>query len=160
MEQEYVEDAASMEDPLGLNVDLSQVDTSYPVCEAGIHACTVKALEVVPKKDDPSKRNIKASFALTEAAPRAGMPGEFVNAGYVFVNYMPLQQSDNPNAPDFKVGLAKFLDAVLGTTEEDRPKTFPQPSELIGLACNVVVKVEEDDVFGTRNNVGNVLAPE
>lgn len=145
-------------DPLGLNVDLKAVDTSYPVAAPGQYACVVKEMEVVPKKDDPTKRNLKMTYALSDPAPLDDDPTKTVNAGYIFTEYYPLQQSDNPNAPDFKVGIAKLVDAVFHTDANTRPSIFPAPSEFIGRPVVAVVKVDNDPQYGKRNSVAALIA--
>ncbi len=97
-------------DPLGLNINLKEVDTSRPVLVEGKFLFSVKECSVVPKKDDPSKRNLMVVFALDQEAD--SVQGDKINPGFQVRRYLPLQQSDNPNAQDFTKDLVRFLDAA------------------------------------------------
>lgn len=160
-EETLPQTAAGPIDPLGLNVNLREVDTTYPVAAAGLHPCTIKALEIVPKKDEPDKRNLMVTYALAQPVPAVAGPSDTVRAGYTFKQWLPLQQSDNPDAPKFEENLARFVDAVFNIKDaKDRPAGFPPFAEIIGRPVRVAVLVTEDDFYGKGNSVKNVVAAE
>jgi hypothetical protein len=138
-------------DPLGLNINLKEVDTSRPVLVEGKFLFSVKECSVVPKKDDPSKRNLMVVFALDQEAD--SVQGDKINPGFQVRRYLPLQQSDNPNAQDFTKDLVRFLDAAFDIDDpQDRPTAFPDPAEFVGRQLGLAIRIQEDDT-GKQNDV-------
>lgn len=146
-------------DPLGLGVNLNEVDTSFPVLAEGTYPFTVAEMEVVPKADDPNKRNLKVKFALASEEAQS-TKGEKLSQGYPVTSYYPLQKSDHPDAaPDgFAKQISKLVDAIFGTDDDTRPAQMPAFSECIGRQVMAVIKVTEDDQYGTSNNLARVFA--
>lgn len=145
-------------DPLGLGVNLNEVDTSFPVLQEGTYPFTVAEMEIVPKSDDPNKRNLKVKFALDEDGEST--KGGKLSKGYPIITYYPLQKSDNPDAdPEgYKKRLALLVDAVFQTDDDSRPSQFPEFSEFIGRPVMGVIKVTEDDQYGTSNNLARLIS--
>lgn len=146
----------NMNDPLGLNINLQEVDTSRPVIVAGKYAFSVKECSRVPKKDDPNKFNLLIVFTLDQEAET--VQGGTVQPGYQIRRYLPLQQSDNPNAPNFIIELVRFFDAAFDIeSPEQRSTVFPDPGEFVGRALGLIVSVQEDDAMGKSNDVRGFL---
>jgi hypothetical protein len=142
-------------DPLNLNIDLAGVQTAMPVLPAGKHPFVVDNAEVKPGKEDPTKRNLVVTFALAAVVSLAD--GTNINPGYKLTKFYPLQQSDNPKAPDFKRDIAVLFDAVYDTDESTRPPlTGETVMGMFGKPVLVNVTVEQDPTYGTQNRVGRI----
>lgn len=141
---------------LPTNIDLNDVDTSRPVLIDGKYPCTIKEVSVKPNKAQTG-HNLVVIFSLLEAGDSTA--GTTIGAGYQLRRYMPLQQSENPDAPDFKVDIARLLDAAFQTTQEDRPPLSDETiAALHGREVLVSVKVTESEEYGTGNDVRGVLS--
>lgn len=145
-------------DPLGFdNFDPNEVDTSRPVIPAGDHVMRVKSLEVKESKKDPTKRNLCVTFETVSAV---SLPdGRQINPGFLLSKYYPLQQSDNPAAPDFRVDLTRLIDGVLGTSRGDRPDLRAAVGLMQGRETCVSLIVRkpkpgsEEELYGDSNEI-------
>lgn len=146
-----------MNDPLGLNIDLQGVSTSMPVLPAGKQPMHIASVEVKQGKEDPNKRNLLVVFATAEDVQLAD--GSVIGAGFKLSKYYPLQQSDNPKAPDFKRDLAVLVDAALGTDETSRPSLGAALNDLTGRTVIASLAIENDPVYGSQNRVGRLSSP-
>ncbi len=150
------DDADDM-DPLGLNLDLNDVDTSMPVLMEGLYALIVDKIEVVQNKDQTGN-NLKVTYAtMADATSLAGNETGDINdikAGFKLTQFMPLQA--NPEKPDYKYekNLARLQDAVTGSKQGNRGKFMP--TTYIGRPLMGKVKVQKDEEYGVRNNIANL----
>jgi hypothetical protein len=138
-----------------LNLDLSGVDTTPDRLNNKakvIVQITEAAIE--ESKKTPGNHNLKVVFATVndEASQRGGT----LKAGYQLRTYMPLQQSQNPDAPDFKVGLARLLDAVFNTPEARPNLNGETLLAMKDRLVQVTVKLEESEDFGLSNSVSRI----
>lgn len=152
-----------LDDPLGLNIDLSTVDTSRPVIKTGAYLFTLKELARVEKKDDPTKHNLKAVYSLAQEAP-SGREGDdaIISPGFQVQKFFPLQQSDNANAPDFRVDIVKHYCALLGVDHLDaaaRPKVHPAFADLLGREITLTIKCKPDENGQLQNEVAGFRPP-
>lgn len=139
------------EEILDLNIDLSNVDTSFPCLAAGVYPVTVSGAEVVSNKAGTG-HNLAMKYALAqEGTDLNGMP---VQSGFPLKEWYPLQQSENPNAPDFKRGLALLFKAASMEGESLTKETL---AKLIGVDLLAKVKVGEFDGSPT-NEIASVRA--
>ena len=100
-------------DPLGLGLDLSQVDTSRPCLPEGLYVLEVGAVELKANKAETGRNLVVQFKTVTDAMDHTG--AKLIPVGFAVTKYYPMQQSDNPKAPDFKRDLAFLQDAVEGT---------------------------------------------
>lgn len=148
-------------DPLGLNIDLRSVDTSRPVLKAGEYIFEIDEMSVVAKKDDETKRNLMAVLKLvTEGAQ--GVDDKPINPGYQLRKYMPLQQSDKDNAPDFKRDITLFTCHAFGIDADqknahNRPSSIPPLNEFHGRRLKLILTVKDDDT-GKTNEIKAIKA--
>lgn len=141
-------------DPLGLNVDLREIDTNRPVIKDGKYLFTIKELSKVEKKDDSSKHNLKIVLALAQAATTPD--GDTIMPGYTLRRYLPLQQSETEGASDFRRDLVLFLCAAFNIDPKDKtsiPSQYPPLEMFINRQLQATVKVKDDDT-GKSNDVG------
>lgn len=147
-------DPSLVEDPLGLGGDLNEVDTSMPTLVEGLYELVVDKVEPKPNKAGDG-RNLVVTFKTTAPATsvQAQEKGEEddIKAGFPITCWWPLQQSDNPDAPDFKERHAQFQDAVLGTEKGNRPPY--NPFAYVGARIIARLKVTKDDEYGLGNDV-------
>jgi hypothetical protein len=137
---------------LGLGIDLGGVDTSRPVLPDTQHVLEVEKVDVTDNKAKTG-RNLVVTFKTVNDSP--DITGErIISAGYKVTKYYPLQQSDNPKAPDFKADLARLQDAVEGTKQGERPPF--NPYNYVGRMVLAKLKVRTDDEYGTQNEIGKL----
>jgi len=132
-----------MTEPLELNIDLTQTDTSFPTLMEGQVPVRCTKAEIVESKQTPGYFGIACAFQTTAEAQT--IKGEVQAAGFPLRTWDAVVQSDNPNALDYKQGIAKLTDALLGITDPDERPEFN--SELIatfpGKECLANIKVGE-----------------
>ena len=155
-------------DPLGLNIDTNEVDTSRPLLTDGIYPVLVSKAEVTPNKAGTG-RNLVVTFSTLEPATSVAAESEGrsndIAPGWMLTRYYPLQQSDNPKAPDFRVDLVKLQDACLGTKQGTRPAF--NPNNFVGCKVRAAVKVRKAKLdssgqpefgFPPQNDVGAITS--
>jgi hypothetical protein len=146
-------------DPLDLGLNLAGVDTSSPVLEKGLYAVT---LDDVTKADNSRKDGYNLVVKWKTVQPATSVQGRAqgkdndVNPGWTLTQWYGLQQSDNPNAPDYKKGLAALQDALEGTTMETRNPSF-SPLASIGKTVMISVDVRDDEQRGLQNDIKRVM---
>jgi len=140
---------------LDLELDLTDVDTSFPTLQENTVLVRVINAEIVPTKkdnEDGSKKNLMMTYATVTENPSTS--GDVIAPGYPLKEWYPLQQSDNPNAPDYKVGLAKLLEALFG----ERPQFNQATIDMMGgKEALALVKVRETEEFGKQNDVKRLI---
>lgn len=131
-----------------LNLDLNNVDTTPDRLQKGKVKVAVKEASFVESKNKPGNYNLALVF--TTVLPEVSSKGGTINPGYQLRSYLPVQQSENEKAPDFKVALAKVLDAVLGERPQLNEETL---KSFIGRELYLKVNLKEDDTYGWTNEV-------
>ena len=145
-------------DPLGLNLDLNDVDTSMPVLVEGLYILTVDKIEIVENKDRTGNNLLvifKTASDATSLKGQAEGKEHDIKAGFQLRQYMAMQ--DNPNKPDarsFKENLATFQDAVTGSKKGNRGPFLP--STYIGRQVAARIKVKDDPDYGMQNNIARL----
>ncbi len=147
-----------MEEPLQLDIPTQEVDTAMPRLIDGDYPCRVDKQEIVPSKQGEGKHNLLVIFKTT--VPAESQKGDSVNAGYPVRKYYPLQQSENPDAPDFRRDLCLLLDAAYNVEDPaNRPNiTNDTLAGLMGKEVLVKVKLVDDEEYGWSNEVRGVNA--
>lgn len=144
-------------EPIELDVDLSAVDTQYPVLAKGVYDFDVKSITREENKDKTGF-NLKVQFSLVD--PAKTYNDKDVAPGLTLTKYYPLQKKEGGSDKfDYRVGLASLIDAVLNTSMENRPKF--NSSDLINkrVRANVaVVKNDQDDSL--QNEIKKLSYPE
>ncbi len=109
---------------LNIKIDLANVSTNMKHANVGDYPAKIDKLEVSDNKAGTGQNllvifKIDGPIASLDAAAN-GEVNDMPN-GTLMRKYYPLQQSDNPKAPDFRVDLCRLVDAVYGTTDDTRP---------------------------------------
>lgn len=148
----------NVNDPLGLNLNLNEVDTSMPVLVEGAYILTIDKVEVVENKDKTGNNLLvifKTAADATSVKGQAEGKEHDIKAGYPLRQYMPLQPNpDKPDARDFKENLAILQDAVEGSTKNNRGPFMPHT--YIGRQVLARVKVKDDPDYGLQNNISRL----
>ena len=143
-------------DPLGLNINLNAVETSRPVLSPGTWPMEVKVVEIQENKAKTG-RNLMVVFALADEATstKAAEEGRTndLSPGYVLAKYYPLQQSEHPKAPDFRVDIARLIDAAFGTSQGNRPSFSEALSQIEGKVVAVRTKVRSSEEYGDQPEI-------
>lgn len=126
-----------------LNSDLSGIDTSYPVLEAGIVTCVIaKCYQGVSKE----KKTPGVFFELTTQHATKTTTQLTKPAGFLLRDTVWLTPSDTY---DPRVRLAQIKEAVFG----DKAGSFGDPAGYVGKPVTVRIKVEASAEFGNQNKV-------
>lgn len=140
-----------------LNLDLSGVDTTPDRLnnKAKVIAQIIE-VAVEESKKVPGNHNLKVVFATVNEEP--SHKGGLLKPGYQLRTYLPLQQSSNPDAPDFKVGLARLLDAVFNSSDARPALNGETMLAMKDRLVQVTVKLEDTEDFGLSNSVSRLDA--
>lgn len=139
-------------DPLGLGIDLSGVDTSRPCLPEGARVLAIGEVKLEPNKKQ-NGRNLVVTFETMEDSP--DVTGEkLISAGFKITKYYPMQQSDNPKAPDYRADLARLQDAVEGTKQGERPPF--NPFNYTGKAVLAKIKITSSEEYGNQNEISKL----
>lgn len=129
--------------PFDIVVDLAGLDTSVPHFQSGKYPFRVKSAEVVYKKDDETKKNLKVQF--TNLQEEQAYEGGTMRPGMVVSKFFPLQQSDDPKAPNYLVDIARFIDAAFKTGQDDRPPLSAETiAQLPGKDLELAVRTDKN----------------
>jgi hypothetical protein len=132
-------------EPLDLDIDLNNVDTTMPIVPAGLRDLRIKSVDKVENKAKDGY-NLKVVFETVD--PVESLQGKELKPGFPLTRYFSLQPSKKEGSTwDFKVPLAQLLDAAYGTAMGDRPKIS---KDLEGKVVRAMVKVREED--GVKSN--------
>ncbi len=136
-----------------LNLKLNDTDLTRDVLPKGDYVFVVSDAEFSESKKTPGNWNLHLTLKL--ASDETSQRGKFISKGYQVQTWMPLQQSENEKAPDFKVGLVKCLMAVFGVTEvaEVPDLTEELLPEFKNREVIVSLNMEDNEEFGASNSV-------
>lgn len=139
-------------DPLAVGVKLQDVETTLPLLpEADYQVqCTEASVDV---NKDKSGHNLNLKLVLTN--PATGVDGREVKPGFpVFAVYALQARDDSKDVEAFKRGLAECVDALFGTSKENRPElTRETVTSMVGRTCIArVVQNEWPQGSGQFNN--------
>lgn len=139
-------------DPLGLGLNLNNVDTSRPCLPEQLHVLAIDSVEVKANKAETGKNLVVVFKTVNDSPDVTG--AKMISAGYPITKYYPLQQSDNPKAPDFQRDLALLQDAVEGTKAGSRPDFHP--FNYVGKMVMAKLRVRKDEEFGDSNEIAKL----
>lgn len=135
------------------DLDTTSVDTRPDRLESGTYDCIVKDAKVEESKKTPGNYNLHVEFATLDEAN--SQKGTVLNAGFPIHSYLPLQQSENDKAPDFKVALTKLFEAAFGERVRINADSI---TGLIGKTVKVKGKLKKDEEYGESFNINDYLA--
>lgn len=129
---------------LNLNIDTSATNTDFPALETGDKLARIVGYDLVEGKNNWRGLAIK----LETVNPEVDTKGKTLTPGFPFRYTLSLTQSESENAPDFTVGLARYLDAAFG--EGGKAKGFNDASltESVGKEVLAIIKKAKDPQYG------------
>lgn len=143
------------QEPLILDVDLSQVDTTIPVLTAGLYDLRVEA---ITKEENKAKTGFNAKLKLTTTTVATDKNDKPVKEGFPLFMYFPLQSKSDATDPDgWKKNFAMLQDAALGCSLGNRPARF-DAGDIIGKIVRADVKIGDFEGRST-NNIGQLTHP-
>ncbi len=140
-------------DALGLGMDLSGVDTSRPCLPETAVVLQIGEVKRTANKSETGF-NLVVEFKTVVDMPDA-TGARIVSAGYPITKYYPLQQSDNPKAPDFRRDLALLQDAVEGPDARKNAAPFA-PFNYTGSMVVAKLKIRQDEAYGPSNEISKL----
>lgn len=138
-----------MLDPLSISIPLEGVDTSMPLLpEADYDFQIVESIPKINKRQDGYNWNLKLSL-LSPATSTEGKP---INPGFPIFHTVALQAApDAKDAEGFKRGLGEAIDAIFGSTKENRPR-FNKELWEAAVGKSVRAHIVVDNYEGKDNN--------
>src|ERR1700704_6164401 len=108
-----------MTDPLNISIPLEGVDTSLPLLPEADYTLQVVESSVDPNKDKTGY-NWRLKLATTEPATSAD--GRAIKPNFpVFMTFALQAREDSTDPEAFKRQLGEAVDAIFGTSKENRP---------------------------------------
>lgn len=155
-----------MSNPLSFNFDLSTVDLSRQLLSGGSYLMRIAESKVEESKKVPGNYNYVVTFetvtgAVSHKNQQAGDDTEDIGAGYKITKYYPLQQSDNPKAPDFKQDITRLWLAVYNVKSPADAPAFDTEADIVGKELSVTVRVAKaapDSQYGDSNEIQKIQA--
>lgn len=126
-----------------LNADLSSVDTSFPVLQAGVVNCVVAECRLGESKE---KKTPGIMMKLTTSHSVKTTKGIEKPAGFPINHTIWLTPSEKY---DPKTNLAQFKEAVFG----DKSGAFGDPAQYVGHPVAIRLGIESSEEFGEQNRV-------
>ena len=138
-----------MQDPLSFNIATSGVDTSFPLMAEGTYRFQITESSVVPnKRQDGHNWKLK----LNLVAPAPGLDGKEVAANSAVFQTIALQPAPEATDPQgFKRNIADAIDAIFGTTIDNRP-AFNKDLWESAIGKEVDAHVVIDEYQGNKSN--------
>ena len=130
-----------------LNADLSGVDTSFPVLEAGIVSAVIAKCYTGQSKE---KKTPGVFFEFTTTGPHKTTAGQTRGPGFLLRDTVWLTPPKVEGEPPMALQrLAQIKEAVFGT--KDGP--FGDPAMYIGKPVTFRLAIESSEEFGNQNRV-------
>lgn len=108
-----------MNDPLNINIPLEGVDTSLPLLPEQDYQLQCAESTVVPNK---RKEGYNWSLVFHTTEPLTAVDGRDIKVNFPLYMQIALQPAEESKDPEgFKRQLGQAVDALFGTTKENRP---------------------------------------
>ena len=156
-----------MSNPLSFSFSLADVDLSRPLLSAGSYLMRIASTKVEESKNKPGNFNYVVVFETTgaatsrDAALNGNADANDIGAGYKLTKYYPLQQSDNPKAPDFRQDITRLWLAVYNAKTPAEAPGFDAEADIVGKELSVTVRVAKaapDSQYGDSNEIQKIQA--
>ncbi len=148
------------------NVDLSTVETSFPIMKGGIVQATIT--ECTPEQDEGKPPYMKVGYTLAQewtTQPLDGLPSKTINPGFPFSERIYVQPWTDPKTGEVKnfgvTRLTLLRECVFGKAQ---PGTVFNPQELIGQPITVKLEFEAapknsktGEVYGPQTKVATYI---
>lgn len=138
-----------MIDPLNIEVNLAGVETDLPLLPDGEYLFQISESSLEPNKDK-NGYNWKKKLSLVN--PATAVDGRTVSPNFPVFSLSACQAKADSKDPDaFKRTLGENIDAIFGTTKDNRP---PLNMKLVQDAVGkmVIAKIKIDEYEGKKSN--------
>lgn len=109
-----------MIDPLSVNIQLDGVETTIPLLPEGQYLLQCTESKIEPNKD---QNGLNWNLKLELAQQVEALDGRSVSPGFPLYSTCALQARPDSSDPEaFKRSIAETIDALFGTSKEDRPR--------------------------------------
>lgn len=144
---ENVTQAAAAVDPMDVNV--SDIDTSFPRLAANVYTLKVTSAELVDNKAGTGK-NLKVQLETTENA--TSMQGETLSPGVKLTNNLSITPTEKYSQNSIAKAVASLMQSA---GLEGTPKTLiNDPSQLVGKLVTAKVGIQkETDEYLESNTI-------
>lgn len=132
------------------NVDLSSVNTDFPLLPKGTYEFTVTEAQVVSSKNREGGKVFEVKAALNQQA-RSTL-GREINAGFPLTFRVGLTPTEKYTQQAIAENLAKFQEAVLGNKGRFMPM-----EQYIGKTFKANIGIDKTEQYGERNEFLRLL---
>lgn len=133
------------------NMDLSGVQTGFPLMSAGTYKFQIAEVEKKESKNKPGQFNLHIKLKLNETAKRH-MSEETIQPGFPLNHVISLTQTEkyDPRRP-----LAEFKEAVTGSKDG----AFGAPASYVGqfVTCSIKIEKDKTEKYPDSNRVARFL---
>jgi hypothetical protein len=137
------------------DIDLSSVDTSYPILPKNLYKFTVADIKIVPGKTREGSKVLEVKCELAEDA--VAISGRHINAGFPLTFRIGLTPTEKYTESMRNESLARFMDAVVGESARKANGKLQPIERFMGQTFQANLLVKEDEQFGTRNEFGRLI---
>lgn len=138
-----------MNDPLNINIQLGNVETSVPLLPEADYLLQVAESTIDPNKD---KTGLNWNLKLVTTSPATAVDGRDVAPNFPVFTVCALQAKDDSKDPDaFKRMIAQTIDALFGTDKSNRPD-FNRALVDSAVGKQVMAHVFIDDYQENKHN--------
>lgn len=148
------------------SVDLSKVETSYPVLKAGVVHAQIVELAAVPAEGD-KKPYIMAKYTLAqqwESQPLDGSPSKPISPGFPISERIYVNDWTDPKTQEVKnfgrVRLLQLREAVLGPIQPGQKLDFNElrgQSITLKLAFDPAPRGKDGQTYGPQTSVAGYV---
>jgi hypothetical protein len=151
-----------MNDPLAVEIDMNEVDTSFPVLAETLADLRITHAE---PKENSRKDGYNLVVALETVAELEDLKGKTVPAGFKLRSWLPLQSTDKETGEattNWMRQVVSYIDAALGCSmeEKNRPTLKEGVAQLVGKTVRARIIVEDMPNGLPGNSVRNVTHPQ
>lgn len=138
-----------MNDPLQISVPLAGVSTDVPLLPEGIYSFQVSESSAGPNK---AGTGMNWSLKLALTAPATSVDNKPINVNFPVFMQLALQAKEDSKDPDaFRRSLAETVDALFGTTQDNRPElSHDLITQAVGKVVNAQITIDEYE--GRKSN--------
>lgn len=132
-----------------MDVNVSDIDTSFPRLAANVYTLKIDTAEIVDNKAGTGK-NLKVSLSTTESA--TSTQGETLSPGVKLINNLSLTSTEKYSPTSIAKAVASLMQSAgLNGT----PKSLiADPSKLVGLLVTAKVGIQkETDEYSESNTI-------
>lgn len=131
-----------MEDPLNVSIPLEGVDTTLPLFPEQDYPLQCKESVIAPNK---AKIGLNWALTFVTVEPTQSIDGREIKVGFPLYQQVALQPAEDAKDPEgFKRQLGQTVDALFGTSKENRP-TFDMSLVKAAVGRKVIATTKNEE---------------